>query len=94
MKESNNLYLSCPFCGHECIDDYLEIDGEKYGHDFKASCGYCGASSERGNTVEEAIINWNTRENTESSEFLKGYIAAKKEIIYSIKELKNKSKED
>jgi Lar family restriction alleviation protein len=89
MKENKTLYLPCPFCGHECNDDYLEIDGEKYGHDFKASCGYCGASAERGDSVDEAINNWNTRSNLESSEFIRGYMAAKRDIIQNIEVMKN-----
>lgn len=89
MNESKNLYLPCPFCGNECTDDYLEIDGEKYGHDFSACCGHCGAKAERGNTVDEAVENWNTRADIKSSEFMRGYIAAKRDIIKNIEFMKN-----
>lgn len=93
-KEELNNYLPCPFCGHECNDDYLEISGDKYSNDFSAHCGYCGAKAERGDTVEEAITNWNTRAAVDSSEFLRGYMAAKIDIVTAIKFMKNTENND
>jgi Lar family restriction alleviation protein len=82
-----NDFLPCPFCGKR--DYEHEIEGN-YG-DFRVSCGYCGAKGERGDDIDEAVGNWNTRaRQTDSVEYLSGFIDAKQKILDAINFIGNK----
>lgn len=82
-----NENISCPFCGHHCNEEWLEIEGDA--NDFVASCGNCGSRSSWARSIEEAINNWNTRETKQTDEFLRGYLQAKRDFILFLKRMNN-----
>lgn len=90
MIISENIYLPCPFCAYlpEDTND-LDIEIEDHGQTFIASCVNCGAKSSGSESMKDAIKSWNTRASTESSEFLRGYIAARNDITVMIENMKN-----
>ena len=54
----------CPFCGSDHIGTLMEevvIQGKNYGQRYYAYCISCYARTHGGNTVKDALAQWNTR---------------------------------
>jgi Lar family restriction alleviation protein len=70
--------LPCPFCGSENSKNNVEYSKD-YGS-YQFVCCHCEAMGACAEIPEEAIKNWNTRKSTKDTQFILGYIEAKREI--------------
>lgn len=54
----------CPFCGSD--DVYIEVDeGCRPAWYATITCAICACSGPKGQTVDEAVVDWNVRYLTE-----------------------------
>lgn len=53
----------CPFCGDEERIRIMATGCDDSGYQYYIECGTCGARSRLCNTVYDALIAWNEREN-------------------------------
>lgn len=56
-QEEAREKMPCPFCGH----DIIEVAGDEWQEDWRATCIGCLARSGRYRTRPEALKAWNTR---------------------------------
>lgn len=78
MMSNNNELLPCPFCGSK--DVHVEMD-YRY---FFVACHDCSITISNQDTLKEATDKWNDRALPESSEYQRGYLQAKKDILFNI----------
>lgn len=63
-NEQGEALKACPFCA----DTLIEVRGNEWDEDFRATCIGCLASSGRYRTKAEAIKAWNTRASVAAGE--------------------------
>lgn len=77
-------FLPCPFCGHTEYEPEISIECRTY----TASCGYCGASAEYGESQQDAIDNWNTRPKPNTSQDYKhGFVDCRRQMLEILNKL-------
>lgn len=98
FDHDTSCLLPCPFCGPI---DHIRTNESCYmtkdfsnGHNWHyfVECMNCGCEAKFfAETIEQAVIDWNTRPAlSDTEEFMLGYIAAKRDLIkYIERDLSN-----